>query len=131
MKTLALIIALSIAAFGAIGLIAPTNIVWVAQHSLNAGTLYFIAAVRVAFGFLLISVAATSRMPKTLHVIGIVVLLSGIATSMMAMFAVDTAAAMVGWWIAQGNMVDRLTGIPLIAVGSFIAYACTAPKRSA
>jgi hypothetical protein len=130
LKTLALIIAVLIAAVGAIGLIAPSNIVWVAQHSLSAGALYFIAAVRLAFGILLMSVAATSRMPKFLQIVGIVVLLSGIATVMMAMFAVDTAAAMVDWWIAQGNTVDRLTGIPLIAIGSLIAHACAPQKRS-
>jgi hypothetical protein len=130
MKTFTLTIALMIAAFGAIGLVSPPYIVWVAEQSLDSGALFFVAIVRITFGALLISAAATSRMPKTLNIIGIVVLLSGVATIVMAMFAVDRVTDMVDWWIAQGSTVVRLTAIPLIAVGSFIAYACIPQKKT-
>ncbi len=70
MKTLALVIGLLIGAVGAVGIIAPAGLVWVAGRSVTSGPFYVIAIVRVAFGLVLISAASVSRAPKTLRVLG-------------------------------------------------------------
>jgi ABC-type multidrug transport system permease subunit len=79
-KTLAFVMSLVIIAVGAVGILAPPALVWIAQHSLAPVELYAIAAVRVAFGLLLISVASASRVPKTLRVVAFIPLVAGIAT---------------------------------------------------
>ena len=60
MKTLAFIIGLLIGAFGAVGIIAPAGLLWLAEHSVTSSVFFVVAALRVAFGLLLISVASVS-----------------------------------------------------------------------
>ena len=81
MKTLAFVIGLCIIAVGAVGILTPSGLIWIAQHSLAPGKLYyFIAAFRVAFGLLLLSVASASRAPRTHRVVAFIPLVAGIAT---------------------------------------------------
>jgi len=129
-KTLAFVIGLLIGVVGAVGIIAPSGLVWVAEHSVTSGTFYVIATVRVAFGLVLISVASVSRAPKTLRVLGYLILIAGITTALMGLVAMERADAIIEWWLRQESGVVRLTGIPLLALGGFVAYAC-APARCA
>jgi hypothetical protein len=123
-KNLAFAFALLILALGVVGIVAPSVIAWIAQHALTAGVFYVVAVVRVAFGLLLVSVASASRAPRTLRVLGCVIVVAGIAAGLMGLLAMDRASAMVGWWLQQGSDVLRLTCVVLVAVGGFIAYAC-------
>ena len=77
-KTLAFVIGLLIGAVGAAGMIAPSGLVWIANHFVSPGAFYVIATVRVAFGVVLISVASVSRAPKALRVLGYLILIAGI-----------------------------------------------------
>jgi hypothetical protein len=129
-KTLAFVIGLFIAAVGAAGIIVPSGLVWIAQHFVTSGAFYVIATVRVAFGLVLISVASVSRAPKTFRVLGYIILILGIMTALMGLVGIERAHAIIEWWLRQGSVVVRLTGIPVLALGSFVAYAC-APARSA
>ena len=128
MKTLAFVIGLLIAAVGAVGIIAPSGLVWIAEHSVTSGAFYVIATVRVAFGLVLISAASVSRAPKTLRVLGYLILIAGITTALMGLVAMERTHAIIEWWLRQESGVVRLTGIPLLALGGFVAYAC-APAR--
>ena len=128
MKILAFVIGLLIAAIGAVGIIAPSGLVWIAGHFITSGAFYVIATVRVAFGLVLISVASVSRAPKTLRVLGYLILIAGITTALMGLVAIERAHAIIEWWLRQGSAVVRLTGIPSMALGGFVAYAC-APAR--
>jgi hypothetical protein len=127
-KILAFVMGLCIASVGVAGLIAPSGLVWVAEHSVSSSVFYLIAAVRVAFGLVLISVAAVSRAPKALRVLGWLILITGIVTAMTGLLAIERAHSIIGWWLQQGSGVVRLTGIPVMALGGFVAYAC-APAR--
>ena len=131
MKTLAFVIGLLIGAVGVVGIIAPSGLVWIAEHSVTSGAFYFIATVRVAFGFVLISVASVSRAPKTLRVMGCLILIAGITTALMGLVAIERAHTIIAWWLRQGSDVIRLTGIPVLALGSFVAYACAPTRRAA
>jgi hypothetical protein len=68
-KLVAFVVGLCIAAVGAVGIVAPSSLVWLAQHFMTSGPFYVIAAVRIVFGLILISVAPSSRTPKALRVL--------------------------------------------------------------
>jgi hypothetical protein len=129
-KTLAFVFGLCIIGVGAVGILAPSGLVWIAHHFVTSGAFYAVAAVRVAFGLVLISVASASRAPKALRVLGYIVLISGIATALMGLVGMERARAIIEWWLQQGSGVIRLTGILVLALGGFVAYAC-APVRHA
>ncbi|MFI5348654.1 MAG: hypothetical protein ACHQ2Z_03850 [Elusimicrobiota bacterium] len=124
MRTLASGIGLFIAVFGAAGIVAPSGLVWIAEHCVTTAVFFVIAAVRASFGLILISAAPGSRSPKALRVLGFLILVTGITTALTGLFAIDRARAIIDWWIRLGPLVTRLTGIPLMALGGFIVYAC-------
>jgi hypothetical protein len=127
-KTLAFAIGLWIIAVGAVGILAPSGLVWIARHSITPVDLYVIAAIRVSFGVLLLSVASASRAPRTLRVFAFIPLLAGIATPFVG---VERAPAIIEWWSHQGSAVVRLTAVLLLALGGFFAYACAPARRAA
>ena len=129
MKTIAFVIGLLIVAVGAIGISAPSGLVWIAENSVTSGAFYVIATVRVAFGLILIFVASVSRAPKTLRLLGYFILIAGITTAVTGLVAIERAHTIIEWWLRQGSGVIRLTGIPLIALGGFVAYACAPGRR--
>jgi cell division protein FtsW (lipid II flippase) len=129
-KTLAFVFGLCICAVGVIGVLAPSVLVWLAQQFTNPGSFYLIAAVRIAFGLLLISVASASRAPRALRGLGFVIVTLGIASAIAALVAIDRARGAIEWWLQQGPEAFRLTSIVVLALGSFVAWAC-APKRGA
>ena len=131
MKNLAFVVALLILAVGAVGILVPSGLVWIAQHSVTSGVFYVIAAVRVAFGAVLISVASVTRTPKTLRVLGYLVLIAGIATALTGLVAIERARAIIEWWLQQGSGGVRLAGALVLALGGFVAYACAPARRAA
>ena len=131
MKTLAFVFGICISAVGAVGILAPSILVWLAQHFVTSGAFYVIATVRIAFGVLLISVASASRMPRALRVLGSVIVILGIATALTGLVAIGRARGAIEWWLQQGSGVFRLTGILVLALGGFVAYACAPTRRTA
>ena len=131
MKTLAFSMALVIMAVGTVGILAPSGLVWIAQIFVTSGPFYVIAAIRVAFGLLLISVASASRAPKVLRVIGYIILIAGITTALTGALAIERARASIEWWLQRGTSVVRLTGVLVLAFGGVIAYACGPARRAA
>lgn len=129
MKNLAFIVALLILAVGAVGILVPSGLVWIAQHSVTSDAFYVIATARVAFGLVLILVASASRTPKTLRVLGYLILISGITTALTGLVAIERARAIIEWWLQQGSGVVRLTGVLVLALGGFVAYACAPARR--
>ena len=131
MKTLAFVFGLCISAVGAVGILVPSGLVWIAQHSVTSGAFYVIATARVAFGLVRILVASASRAPKTLRVLGYLILISGITTALTGLLAIERARAIIEWWLQQGSGVVRLTGVLVLALGGFVAYACAPVRRAA
>jgi len=132
LKTLAFVSGLSISAVGTVGILAPSGLVWLAQQFVASGAFafYIIATVRIAFGLILISVASASRAPKALRVIGSIILILGIATALTGVVAIGRAQGAVEWWVQQGSGVFRLTGVLVLALGGFVAYACAPSGRA-
>jgi hypothetical protein len=71
-----------IATVGLSGLVAPSGLVWIAQHSVTSGVFYVIAAVRVAFGLVLVAAASASRAPSALRIMGYVIVIAGLVTGL-------------------------------------------------
>ena len=130
MKNLAFVVALLILAVGAVGVLAPSGLVWIAQYSVSSGAFYVIGAVRIGLGLLLISVASSSRAPRTLRVVGYLIVIAGITTVLTGLLAMERARALIAWWLEQGPGVVRLAGALVLAIGGFLAYACAPARRA-
>jgi hypothetical protein len=128
-RNLAFVVGLCIVAVGGVGILAPSSLVWIAQHSVTSGMFYLIATVRVAFGLVLISAASASRAPKAVRVLGYVILIAGITTALTGLLAIGRARSIIDWWLQQGLGVVRLTGVLVLALGVFVAYACAPARR--
>lgn len=130
MTTLAFVIGSCIAAVGLSGLVAPSGLVWIAQHSVTSGVFYVIAAVRVAFGLVLVVAASASRAPRVLRIMGYVIVVVGLATALTGAVGMERAGTIIDWWRQQGKGVIRVTSLILIALGGFVAYACFPARQS-
>jgi hypothetical protein len=130
-KTLAFVFGLCICAVGAIGIVVPWGLVWIAQHFVTSGAFYALAVVRIAFGLILISVAPASRAPRGLRVLGYVIVILAVATALTGLMAVGQARAAIDWWLQQGSGVVRLTGGLIVALGGFVAHACAPTAHAA
>jgi hypothetical protein len=131
MKNLAFVFGLCIATVGGVGIIAPSSLSWIAKHFVTSGAFYLIATVRVVFGLILISAASESRVPKAVRILGYVVLIAGITTALTGLLAIERARALIECWLQLGSWVVRLTGVLVLALGGFVAYACAPARRDA
>ena len=131
MKTLAFVLALVILAIGIVGIFVPACLVWIAEHTVTPGAFYLIGAVRVGFGLVLFRVASASRSPRALRVLGVLILIAGISTAVTGLVAIDRARTFIEEWLLLGSGVIRLTSGLLLALGGFVAYACTPTRRAA
>jgi hypothetical protein len=130
-KTLAFVFGLCIGTVGVVGMLAPSSLVWIAQHSVTSGAFYLIAAVRVGFGLVLISAASASRAPRTLRIVGYVIVVAGLATALTGLVGIERARTIIDWWLQQGAGIIRLTSVVLVALGGFVVYACVPVRRAA
>lgn len=130
MKALAFVAGLGMLAVGEIGLLMPSTLVWIAQRFGTPLQWYAIGAVRVAFGVLLLSVAATSRAPRTLRVVAFIPLLAGLGALATPFVGVERARALLEWWSQLGPGYVRLSALSLLLLGGFIAYACAPARRA-
>jgi hypothetical protein len=130
-KTLAFVFGLCISAVGAVGILVPASLVWLAQLFVASSAFYVLATVRIAFGLILISVAPASRAPRGLRVLGYVIVILGITTALTGLVAVGRARAVIDWWLHQRPGVLRLTAGLILALGGFVAHACAPTGRAA
>ena len=129
MKRLAFVVALVIAAFGAVGFLVPSILVWLGLHATTPVVFCIVALIRIAFGLILILVAPNSRAPNAIRILGVVIVIAGIGTALTGLLNIEGARSMVEWWLHQPSGLVRLTGVVLAALGGFIAWAL-APVRS-
>jgi hypothetical protein len=130
-KTLAFVFGLCIGTVGVVGMLAPSSLVWIAQHSVTSGAFYLIAVVRVGFGLVLIYAASASRAPRTLRIVGYVIVVAGLATALTGLVGIERARTIIDWWLQQGAGIIRLTSVVLVALGGFVVYACVPVRRAA
>src|SRR5262245_48154344 len=130
-KSLAFAIGLCITAVGAVGIVAPSTLVWIGERFATSGEWYALGAVRIAFGLLLLAVAKASRAPRTLRVVACIPLLAGVGALATPLVGLERARAAIAWWSQLGSGGARFAAIPLLALGGFVAYACDPFRRTA
>jgi len=125
LKVVVVIMGVVIASVGVVGVVAPLVLLNFGRSLLSSKGLYAIAAVRVAFGLLLLWVASLSRMPRTLRVIGAVIFINGLITPL---FGVERSEALLNWFSNQGLTFVRVIATFAIAFGAFVPYVVS-PRR--
>ena len=128
MRVLAVVLGLAVAAIGVVGLVAPSLLFDFGRSLQSAAALYAVSGVRVLFGLVLFLAAAGSRMPKTLRVIGIVMVVAGLIGPF---FGVERIHAIVDWLSSRELWFIRLWMLVAIVFGLFVAYAVTPRSRDA
>lgn len=117
-----------IAGVGVVGVLAPSLLLDLGRSLLSSNGLYAVAAIRVAFGVLLLLVAPLSRMPRALRVIGAVIILNGLVTPF---FGVERSEALLNWFSSRGAAFVRVMALFAIAFGAFVVYVVSPRRRSA
>ena len=88
--------------------------------------LYAIAGGRIAIGLVFVFAAPASRAPRTLRVLGFIVIIAGLSTPW---FGVARARAVVDWLASVGPWSLRLAAVVGMAIGGFIVYVFRTPTR--
>jgi hypothetical protein len=127
-KVLATVMGALIAAIGIVGIAGPSVLLEFGHSLQTPGALYVVAAVRIIFGAVLIWVASSSRMPRTLRVIGVIIIVAGL---LAPLFGVERSQAMLNWFSSQGPLFMRAWASIAVIFGVFIVYAVNSPRRAA
>jgi len=86
--------------------------------------LYVIAVLRIAIGLFFIVAASVSRAPRTIRVLGVLVIIAGLSTPW---FGVARARAVVNWLANTGPWLMRLFALIGMALGGLLIYAFRTP----
>jgi len=121
----ALFIGLALVAQGIFGIAAPDAFVRVLRTIQTPPVIYAAAVIRTAIGFVLFRAASSSRLPRFLHVLGLLILVGGLLTPF---FGVRIGNAIFDWWSHGGPLLVRLFAAISLALGIFITYAATPPR---
>src|SRR6266568_2720785 len=76
MRLLAAAMGLIIAVVGGVGVVAPSVLLEFGRSLQTPDTFYIVTGIRVIFGAILLWVAAGSRMPKIIGVIGVLIIVA-------------------------------------------------------
>ena len=127
MKTIALLIAMLMVLLGLTGVLWPEGLMQLATYAHSRSGLYVLAVARIVLGGLLFFAGSATRTPKTIRVIGLVMVIAGIVT---ALISPEHALEMKDWWIARGPDMLRIAACVPLAVGLFIAGSTLTRGRS-
>lgn len=128
MRIVAISAGIVIAAIGIAGIAMPSALLKFAQSLNTPAALYTVVAVRLMFGAVLVWVAPGSRMPRTVRIIGTVII---VAALLALGIGVERAEALLNWWSSLRPLFMRAwAGLALI-FGVFIAYAVAPTRRAA
>ena len=126
-KLFATVMGALIAAIGVVGIADPSILLEFGQSLQTPSALYGVAAIRVIFGAALVWVAAASRMPRTVRVIGIVIIVAGL---LVPWFGVERTQAMLGWFSNQGSLFMQAWASMALIFGLFVIYVVNSPRRA-
>lgn len=120
LKLLALALCALLTVVGLGVVVAPLTMAEFGRWMQTPGGLYGVAALRIVMGASLVGAASASRMPKTLRVIGALIVLVGLLTPL---FGVERARLVLDWWVAQGETFMRVWALFPVAFGLFLIHA--------
>ena len=117
---LAMALGFVVAAIGVLGVATPSTLLEFGRSMQSAGALYVVAAVRVGFGTILLWAAPDSRAPRTLFILGTLIVIAGLLTPF---FGVEGSRGVFDWWSTKGSFFTRAWPMVAVGFGLFIAYA--------
>ena len=120
MKAIALLIALLMVLLGLTGVLWPEGLMQLAGYSFSRTGWYVVAAARVVLGGLLFFAASATRTPKTVRVIGLIILVVGIVG---AFIPIERAMAMKDWLLDRGPDNLRIAACLPLVVGIFVGLS--------
>ena len=112
--------------WSAISFVAPDRRLAVERAVMTPAGLYAIAALRIAIGVVFVLAAPASRAPRTLRVLGVIVMIAGLTTPW---FGVTRARAVLDWLAGAGPLLMRLDAAVGMALGGFLVYVFRGPTR--
>jgi hypothetical protein len=127
MRLFGLVIGVLVILAGAIGFAAPDVLLALGHSVTTPGGLYAIAAVRIALGLVFVFAAPASRAPRTLRVLGIIVIIAGLTTPS---FGVARARTVLDWWANAGPSLIRLPAGVAMAIGGALVYVFRPPAQA-
>jgi protein-S-isoprenylcysteine O-methyltransferase Ste14 len=128
MKALVLLSAALMVLLGLIGIFWPEGLMDLAKYSFTRSGAYVIAAVRVLLGTFLFTCAGATRTPKSIRVIGAIILTAGIVGVLISH---EPAQRLSEWWVAKGPDAFRIAACLPLMVGFFIAGSALFKNRTA
>jgi membrane-bound ClpP family serine protease len=128
LKVIATVMSLAISGLGVLGIVAPALLLGLGGALVAPPALYWVAAVRVVFGALLILVAAQSRFPRTLRVIGAVILVAGLITPLVG---TERVGEVFAWFSSQPASLVRTIALVPFVVGLFFVYVINRRRHPA
>src|SRR4249920_3901864 len=105
MRWLGLVIGALVILASAFSFAAPDLRLSLERSVMTPSGLYAIAALRIAIGLAFVLAAPASRAPRTLRVLGLIVIIAGLMTPW---FGVARARAVLNWWASAGPLLMRL-----------------------
>ena len=115
-----------VVAMGAWILVKPFGLKDFADLFLTSSGLWAAAGLRVAFGIALWMAAATSRMPRTLRVLGVLFIIGGLAIPVIGL---ERLQGIAEWGASQDGNVLRVAATLAIGMGTFVIWSVW-PQRS-
>jgi hypothetical protein len=128
MRLLGLVIGALVILGSAISFAAPALRLALERSVITPAGLYAIAAVRIVFGLVFVLAAPASRAPRTLRVLGLILI---IAALMTPWFGVARARAVLDWVARAGPLVMRVDAAMGMAFGAVLIYVFRTPTRRA
>ena len=128
MRRLGLVIGALVILGSAISFAAPDLRLSLERSVMTPAGLYAIAALRIAIGLVFVLAAPASQAPRTLRVLGLIVIIAGLMTPW---FGVVRARAVLDWLSSAGPLLMRFDAAVGMALGGFLVYVFRTPARQA
>jgi hypothetical protein len=128
MRWLGLVLGALVILASAVSFAAPDLRLSLERSVMTPAGFYAIAALRIAIGLVFVLAAPASRAPRTLRVLGLIVISAGLLTPW---FGVARARAVMNWLTTAGPLVMRLDAVVGMMLGGFLVYVFRGPTRQA
>jgi len=126
MRLLGLVIGALVILASAISFAVPDQRLSLERSLMTPTGLFAISTLRIAIGLVFVFAAPASRAPRTLRVLGLVVVIAGLSAPW---FGVDRARAVVNWLASAGPFLMRLDAVVGMALGGFLVYVFRTPTQ--
>ena len=120
MAILSFVLSLFVAVLGAVGLVSPVKLLGIVRHFESQAGIYVAAVLRIIMGVALLYSAPTSHFPGIVRILGIIILVAGLITSLLGR---ERFRMILHWWSARGPAFMRVWAGFALGFGLLLAYA--------